>query len=370
MNKNKLPAKHSGKSHAFFSKIFSDVSVQDKINFARHLSIVIKAGLPILEGLKIIKKQTESKTLSSIIEQIVEDVSSGQFLATSLGRFPDIFSEFFVNIVRVGETSGTLSANFAYLADELKKSQDLANKVKSAMVYPLIIMIATASLTSFLVFFAFPKILPIFSTLHVNLPLSTRILIATSKFLINDWLYVVGGLAALFAVWKALFSFNAVKFFRDRFLFFIPVLSRLIIDINMANFTRILSVLLRGGIRIVEAVTITSQTFDNLVYRRELLSAAEEIRKGEPLASYLTRRKKFFPSLLSGLIEIGENTGNLQDNLIYLADYYKDEAELGLHDLTTLIEPLLLLTMGLLVGFVAISIITPIYQITQGVGTR
>ncbi|MDO8537151.1 MAG: type II secretion system F family protein [bacterium] len=352
----------------FFGGLISGVSIQDKINFARHLSIVVKAGLPILEGLKMIQKQTESKALVRVIEQIIRDVSDGQFLATSMERAPHVFDGFFVNIVRVGETSGTLAANLLYLAEELKKSHDLKSKIRSAMIYPVIIMIATITLISFLVFFAFPKILPLFASLHVELPLPTRILIAVSSFLLASGLWVLGGVAIALIGLRVLFLIPPIRLLFHKLLLILPIFGSLSVQINVANFTRILAVLLRGGIKIVEAVTITAATFDNLVYRQTLLYSAEQIKKGEQLASYLAAHRHTFPVLLSGLIEIGENTGNLEDNLIYLADYYREEAEHSIQNLTSLIEPLLLLTMGLVVGFVAISIITPIYKITQGVG--
>lgn len=341
--------------------------MQERINFARHLSIVIKAGLPILEGLRLIRRQTASRAVVSIIDQVIVDIGNGQFLANSLSRYPHVFDDFFISIVRVGETSGTLAQNLVYLADELKKSQDLRSKVRSAMIYPIIIMFATSGLVSFLVFFAFPKILPLFASLHVELPVTTRILIAIASFFLNYWQYLIGGLIALFIIVKVLLTLRPVRLISSRLILALPIFSKIIIDVNMANFTRILSVLLRGGIKIVEAVNITSQTFSNLVYRTELARAADGVQRGDQLAKYLAHDKKIFPQLLSGLIEIGENTGNLEDNLLYLADYYRDEAEVSIQNLTTLIEPLLLLLMGLVVGFVAVSIITPIYQITQGV---
>ncbi|MDP2599073.1 MAG: type II secretion system F family protein, partial [Candidatus Liptonbacteria bacterium] len=243
----------------FFGGLLSDVSIQDKVNFARHLSIVIKAGLPILEGLKMIQKQTPSKGLVSIIRQVTVDVSNGQFLAASLARFPAVFDGFFVNVVRVGEASGTLASNLLYLADELKKAHDLKSKVRSAMVYPVIIMFATIGLTSFLVFFAFPKILPIFASLHVELPITTRILILTSSFLLANGLYVLAGLVIFAIVLRILFMIPIFRYIADKALFYVPIFSGLTVNINMANLSRILSVLLKGGIKIVEAVNITAE---------------------------------------------------------------------------------------------------------------
>lgn len=351
----------------FTAFIKGSVSLENKINFARHLSIVVRAGLPILEGLRIIRKQTENRRLLVIIDNVIKDVSNGQFLATSLSRYPDVFDNFFVNVVRVGETSGTLADNLLYLAEELKKSRLLKNKIRSAMVYPFIIMIATTALVSFLIFFAFPKILPLFASLKIPLPLPTRILIAVSSFLIANGLWVLVFLAFFALGIKILFLVPAVRYIFDRMALSVPVISKIVINMNMSNITRVLAVLLKGGIHIVEALVITSQTIDNLVYRREMVHAAEEVKKGEQLAMHLAARRKIFPLLLSGLIEIGENTGNLEENLAYLADYYKTESETKIEGLTILVEPMLLLSMGLLVGFVAISIITPIYQITQGV---
>src|SRR3989344_254241 len=353
-----------------FSSFFRRVPLQDKINFARHLSLVIKAGLPILEGLPMIKKQTGSKVLSSVIDSLIVDVSNGQFLASSLERFPNIFDSFFVNVIRVGEASGTLANNLSYLSDELKKSQDLKNKIRSAMVYPIIVMVATIVLTSFLIFSVFPKILPIFASLHIKLPVSTKILIAVSQFLLANGLYVLIGLIVFLIAFRLSLLWRPMHKAFDRFILFLPVISRLTIDINAANFSRILGLLLKGGIKIVEAVGITGQTFNSLAYKDSMIGAAEEIKRGGRLSHFLSSERKIFPPLFSGLIALGESTGNLEDNLAFLSEYYKDEAEIKIHNLTTLIEPLLLLTMGLVVGFVAISIITPIYQITQGIGAQ
>jgi len=158
-----------------------------------------------------------------------------------------------------------------------------------------------------------------------------------------------------------------VKYILDYSIFFIPAVAPLVVAVNMVNFTRVLAMLLKSGVKIVEAVRITANTFDNIVYHRMLDAANEEIKKGGQLAGYLITHRKFFPPLLSGMIEVGENTGNLEDNLFYLSEYYDEEVDNKLHNMTSLLEPVMLLFMGLLVGFVAISLITPIYSLSQGV---
>jgi type II secretory pathway component PulF len=346
--------------------MFGRLRLQEKVNFSRHLAIIIKAGLPLFEGLKIIRRQSKSKTLRKILDQLIIDINNGQSLAHGLGRYRNIFGDFFISIVEVGESSGTLADNLLYLAEETKKSKQLQSKVRSAMIYPVILLIMTIAVSSFLAFFLFPKLITAFSSLNVELPATTKILLATLSFLREDGIYVLIIGVALSIAFRFLLKFDAVKYRFDYGLLYLPVVSKLIIHMNSANFTRILGILLKSGVKIVEAVTISSRTFNNLVYREALLHAAEEIRVGGTLAGYLTKNDRVFPSILSAMVEVGENTGNLEENLFYLADYYTEEVETSLKDLTSLVEPLILIFMGLVVGFVALSIITPIYSLTQG----
>ena len=330
--------------------------------------MVVKAGLPIFEGLTIIRQQAVSKTLQRIVDQTLEDVNNGKFLADSLERYTDIFGEFFVNIVRVGEASGTLSQNLLYLADELKKSKELRAKVRGAMVYPMIILFATLGLTSFLAFFILPKLIPVLYSLKVTLPPTTRFLLAAVDYARNYGLITLVAIAAGAVGFH--FAMKKIKPFRyvmHRLIFFIPVISNLVVDVNMVTFSRVLGMLLKSGVKIVEAVTITLRTLPNLVYQDLLTKADEEVKKGGQLATILGKHPSFFPVLLSGMIRVGENTGNLEENLFYVSEYYDEEVSNSLRNLTSFLEPIMLLIMGGMVGFVAISIITPIYSLSQGV---
>ncbi|MBI4086215.1 MAG: type II secretion system F family protein [Candidatus Liptonbacteria bacterium] len=347
---------------------FSRLSAQDKINFARHLAIVIKAGIPLYEGLVIINKQSDSKTLTRIVAQIQKDVANGRFLADSLERFTGVFGDFFINIIRVGEASGTLAQNLLYLADELKKRKGLRAKVRSAMVYPVVILVATIGVTGFLTFFVFPKLLPVLQGLNVKLPPSTVALIAVVDFLTLYGIEVIIGLAILIICLRILTTKVAsIRYAFHRAMLGTPALSKFSISLNVVSFSRILALLLKSGVKIVDALGITALTSDNLVYRNIVQEADEEVRKGGQLAPFLAKYPKFFPPLMTGMIQIGESTGNLTENLEYLSAYYEEEMSYKLESLTGLLEPALLLMMGLLVGFVAISIITPIYSISQGV---
>ncbi len=356
------------KGPGLFSRIFDRISVQERINFARHLALVVKAGLPVFEGLKIIEEQAESPVLKKVIESLMNDVNNGKFLADGLQKYEHLFGVFFINIVRVGEASGTLAKNLLYLADELGREKALQSKVRSAMVYPLVILVATIGVAGFLTFYVFPKLIPVFGSLNVQLPFTTRILLSTLNFLRAYGLQLLGGLIVFLVIARVVFKkVLPVRYVFDMLLLYIPVVSDLTISVNMVNFTRVLGLLLKSGVKIVEALDITKNTFNNLAYKRVLGAAGEEIRKGGQLGTYLAGSKRMFPPLVSGMVRIGESTGNLEENLEYLSQFYDDEVDTKLHSLTALIEPLMLLMMGLLVGFVALSIITPIYSISQGI---
>lgn len=351
-----------------FSRFFGRISVQDRINFARHLSLVIKAGLPIFEGLKIIQSQTESATLKKVLESLIADVNNGKFLADGLDKYQYLFGDFFVNIVRVGESSGTLSKNLLYLADELNRSKVLESKVRSAMIYPLVILCATLGVAGFLTFYVFPKLIPVFGSLNVSLPLTTVIMLSALHFLQTYGIQTFLGLIVFLIIVRILVKrVTGIRYMIDRLTLMIPVVSDLVVGVNMVNFTRVLGLLLKSGVKIVEALNITAATVTNLVYKRIILESSEEVKKGAQMGVYLSKHKHFFPPLVSGMVLIGESTGNLEENLEYLSTYYDEEVDNKLHSLTSLIEPLMLLVMGLLVGFVALSIITPIYSISQGV---
>jgi len=350
----------------FFKKLFNGVSDQEKINFARHLAVSIKTGMPLIEALSLIREQAGSKKFQKIIDTIIGDINNGQFLAQSLERFQFVFGDFFVNLVRVGETSGTLSSSLLYVALELKKQREINQKVRSAMVYPAVILVATLGITLFLTLFIFPKILPIFESLRVDLPITTRAVIFALNFMKAYGLLFVGGLIVLGLALRIILTLKKIHFLFDKLLLKIPFVSLLITNLTLANFSRSLGVLLKSGMTVLESMDVAKGTFHNLVYRREVEKVAEGVRRGESMARGLLQAKKFFPPLMIGMIQVGETTGNLEENLEYLAEYYESEVKETVDRLTTVIEPVLLIFMGVLVGFIALSIITPIYKITQG----
>jgi len=355
------------KFQRFFNGILGGISSQEKINFARNLSVGIKSGMPLIGILVLLKQQTTSKYFQRIIQGFIDNLNNGQSLAQALSNAKNVFDNFFISIVKVGESSGNLSSSLLYLSQELKKQREIKNKIKSALIYPVIIFCATIGITLFLTIFIFPKLLPVFSSLNIDLPISTKILIALLAFIKSYGLLSLGVLIALLIILKLLLKFKKARFAYDCFLLKLPFISKVIKEITLTSFTRSMHVLLKSGVIIMDALSITRNTFSNLYYKKEINNMIEYVRRGESLAHYLEQNPRFFPSMLTGMIKVGESAGKLEENLEYLSEYYESEVDETLKNLVTIIEPIMLLIMGLMVGFIAISIITPIYKVSQSV---
>jgi type II secretory pathway component PulF len=362
----KMPAAASLRSISFSSISFIRFSAKEQTLFAKRMSFLIKAGVPIVECLTLIRSQTKSKGKGKVYDAVIADVSSGQHLATSLGKFSRLFGDFAVNLIRVGENTGGLSQNLAYLADELQKKQALQRKVIGALIYPIFITVATLGVTTMLTAYIFPKLMPIFTSLHVELPLTTRVLIATSAYL-RDWGLLT--LLALIAFGGVLaFIRNKSEAFRmlgDRALLHIPFAGSITRSYNLTNFCRTLSLLLKSGIRVTQAIEITGETTKNRAYRAACAEISAKVMKGEPISKGLAAHPELYPDILTHMIAIGERTGNLSNTLSYLGELHESEVDELTKTLSSSIEPVLMIVMGLLVGTIAVSVITPIYSITQ-----
>ena len=343
------------------------LSVKEQTFFAKRLAFLMKAGVTMLDSMHILREQTRSRRYIAILDVVIHDIKNGQRLSKSLAKFPRAFGAFATGIIKVGESSGTLSSNLNYLADELKKTQNLKRKVIGALVYPAIITVATLGITALLTIYIFPKIMPIFTSLHITLPLTTRIMLFTSNFLLHWGLLL---LVLIFFVMIALYicvqSFYICHFYFDRVLLRLPIAGTLARRYNLAAFTRTLGILLKSGFTLSEALTVTSEITTNRVYRREIDALTNVVIRGDQISGYLKRRGgRLFPEILGQMVAVGERSGSLSDTFIYIAEHYDEEVEEYTKNLSGLIEPILMICMGLIVGFLAISVITPIYSITQ-----
>jgi len=344
----------------------SRFSIKKQTFFAKRLSFLIAAGVSMLESVHIIKKQTKSKTDVRIFEKIISDISNGHSLATALSRFKGVFGNFVINIIKAGESSGTLIQNLSYLADELKKKELLRKKIMGSLLYPIIITLATFGITGFLIAYIFPKILPIFQSLNAKLPLSTRIIIYISEVIRNYGIYILLSLILLIIGFFLIRKYvEKVRFVSDGLILRIPLFGVIVQNYNLTNTTRTLGLLLKSGISLNEALLITADTTENLQYKKAFEYTARGIMKGKNMSTLVAEFTPIFPDMMVHMLAIGEKSGNLSNTLIYLSEYYENEFDELNKNLSSSIEPVLMIMMGILVGFVAISVITPIYEITN-----
>jgi len=346
-------------------RFFMRVSLRDQILFIKQAAILLRAGVPLFSSLQMLKEQSRTKSMKMIMDQVIRDVENGQYLATALGKFKKIFGELTINIIAVGEISGNLSNNLDHLAISLKKRQALRRKVVSASVYPIFIIIATLAISVMLTVFVFPKIIPVFQSINYELPWTTKFLIWINTTVKNYGIFIGAGVIALIAGLFFLIRIPKVHFWYDTLLVKAPLIKQLVQTYNTANICRTMGLLLNSGATVVSAFNITSHTTVNLVYKKELNHIAEQLIKGEKISTQINKDHKLFPIMVGQMIAVGESTGKLSETFIYLADIYEEEMDEITKNLSTTLEPMLLIFMGVLVGFIAISIITPIYGITQ-----
>jgi type II secretory pathway component PulF len=342
------------------------ISTADKIVFVKHLAVMLKAGLTVSESLEIVLSQAKGK-FKKILEAVQYSVESGNSLAGSLAKFPKVFSNILVNTALAGEASGTLEKNLDNVSEQLKKNHELVTKVKSAMVYPVIVMIGTLILGIAMSYLVLPKITPMFEGLKIKLPFYTRALVWFSHFMQEYgiiFIVILAAAAGIF-VWVAKQPF--AKPVTHFILLNTPIIKNITHNANLANFCRTLGTLLKSGLNIDVALNITKDTAGNYYYAKTLKIISDRISQGAKLSDNLNEFSRLFPRLLTSMIRVGEKSGKLEESLFYLAEFYEAEVDVATKTLSTAIEPILLIVIGVSVGGLAISIISPIYQITGNV---
>jgi type IV pilus assembly protein PilC len=366
-----IAAPPHGFGHAALSGVtkagFGHVSLLDKVIFARHLSLMLRSGLALIEALEVIKEQTTSKKMGRVISGVLKDISNGATLADSLEKYPRVFSNIFVGMVRVGEASGTLERNLEYVAGVLEKDYELRKKVIAALIYPIIILVATFFVAAAMTIFVLPKLVKMFETFKISLPLATRIFLGLAKFMVANGLYVFIGAVVLVVVIRILVRARPTRPFFHLINIHLPFLKRVIRNINLARAMTVLAVLLKSGVTINEGLAITAKTIDNARYRQIFEGAVVAVKKGTSLSAAL-RDNPLIPVMTSRMIAVGEKTGKLEENLFYLSDFYSGEVEQATKNLSSVIGPVLMIVIGVVLGLLAIAIISPIYQFTGSLG--
>lgn len=346
------------------------ISNLEKVTFTKHLSLTLKAGLTLNDSLKILKGQTTSFQMKKIIANLIKIVEGGKPLSSGLARYPRFFSDFYINIVRAGEKSGTLEENLEHLSLQMTKDLELRRRVKSAMAYPIVVLTATVILGVSLALLVFPKLARLFKTFKVELPLLTRMLLAVTDFLQHWAAYTGLAIVILVFVLRWLLRRKAVRPHFHKFILKLPLFGKIAQNLNLARFARILGSLLKSGLPIVQSLEITADTLNNFSFKISLKKANQEVEKGESFSKSLAAHSAIFPPMVFQMIAVGEKTGRLEETLFYLAEFYEDEVDTATKNLSTILEPIILIVIGVVVGGVALAIITPLYQLTASLKIR
>jgi len=339
------------------------LSFQDKMMFTKHLSTMIKVGITVTESLEILASQAKRQAVKDMYEDMIDMISSGQTLANALKKYNNIFSEIFVNMIETGEASGNLEKTLEYLDIQLEKEYEIRKKVITAFVYPAVIISLTLTMAIGIVIFIMPKIIKVFESFDMVLPLPTRILIGFSNLLTQKTLLSLGILELTITFFTVIFRLKALKPFWHKITIYLPVFGGIIIASNLARIARTLNSLLQSGVPIIDTLEITGNMISNTQYKRAVYAASEKVEQGGKLGDSFEDYKRIFPDLATKMFYIGERTGSLETTTEKLAQLYEAAVDSKTKNLSVLLEPLLLVFMGVLVGGIALAIIFPIYQL-------
>lgn len=343
------------------------VPLKEKIAFIQNLDLLLRSGVSAPRAMRIIAKQTGNKKFKNTINTMAGNVEAGKSMHETMADFPKIFSHIFVSMIEVGEISGNLEKSLEYLRIQLQREADLKSKTKGAMIYPGVIISAMVVVGIALAIFVLPSLTATFKESDVPLPLTTKIVVFISDFMAaNSVLVVVGLLGAVGGVIAAMRTASGKRLL-DGFLLNMPLVNPVVKKINMARFSRILGSLMKSGISVVQGLEVTSQAMDNVYYREVLTEAGEAVKIGKPLTEALGEHSKLFPFIVTQMLSIGEETGNLENILDQLAEHFEAEVDDTMKNMSSIIEPLLLLVIGGVVGFLALALISPIYNISNSI---
>lgn len=345
--------------------LFTRIPLSEKIFFAENLRVMVKAGLSISEALETLALQTQNKSFHNTLLEIKEGVMKGNMLGDMLIKYPKIFSNFFINMVRVGEVSGNLEKNLQELTIQMKKDHELTSKVRGAMIYPAVVVVATIGIGILMFIYVIPNVISVFAEVQVKLPLATRMLILISTILTDYGIFA--GLSAIALIAGFIFGIRTEKGKKiwDKLLLGMWIIGPIVKKVNLARFSRTTSALLKTDIPVVESFKITSTILGNVFYKNICLKVSQQITQGTAINSILKEEPKLFPPMVTEMVLVGEKSGTLDELLNEIAVFYEEEVYDITRNLSSIIEPILIVFLGVVVGFMAFAIISPIYTLTQ-----
>ncbi|MEX1112360.1 MAG: type II secretion system F family protein [Candidatus Andersenbacteria bacterium] len=347
------------------SAIFQRIPIIEKVLFARYFALMLRAGLDVKRALSTLQMQTRSKPMKEALGAVHQGIERGQTLADSMAGYPQAFSPLFISFVKVGESTGRLQESLEILAAQLQKEFELRRAIRGGMLYPIVILVALVAVGFAMMVFVIPKLVEVFDGFDVELPLMTRILITMSEFFETFWyLVLLGGFGIFAGIWSLL-RVQSVKETVMHGLLFSPIIGPIMQQINLARFSRNLSSLLSSGVSFIESLQILGSNTPHPSYAHVFQAAEDHVKQGKTLSEFLIDFKRLFPPLVTNIIRVGEETGELDEVLKEVALFYEGEVDQTMKNLTSIMEPILMVAIGLAVGALAISIISPIYSLVN-----
>jgi type IV pilus assembly protein PilC len=347
-------------------KKMGSIGLRDIVVFTRQFSTMINAGLPLVQALDILSKQSENKALQAVTREVVFDVESGQTVAEALRKRPKAFNELYVNMVAAGEAGGILDTILMRLATFIEKTDALVRKVKGAMIYPVVIMTVAAAAIAILLIFVIPTFEKMFGGVGLALPLPTRIVIGASKILQNYWWAMLGGAAGGAAMLNRYYATDSGRLKVDTLLLKMPVLGDVLRKSAVSRFTRTLGTLISSGVSILDGLEITARTSGNRVIQNAIMASRASIAGGETISGPL-QKSGVFPPMVISMIAVGEQTGGLDEMLGKIADFYDEEVDAAVSGLLALLEPLMIVFLGVVVGGMVVAMYLPIFDMMNTV---
>lgn len=355
----------SFKKAIHFLEKLQPISATDKLFFIQHLGVMMRAGIPLATALDALAKQTKNPRLTAILTKAQKRVLSGEPLSNALEEHSKVFDTLFISMIRIGETGGMLEDVLKQLYVRLKKEHQLIGRVRGALAYPVVVLIAMVGIGIGVIVFVVPQFISIFAEVELELPLMTRILIAVSETIRNYGIFVAGAAIALIVAFITTIRTPKGKWYFHGILLSLPIMGTIIKKINLARFCRTLSSLLTTDIKIVESVSITADTLGNVHYQHAVNEAAERIGKGREINKVLAEYPKLFNHVTLQMISVGEESGQVDEVLAELAQFYEEEIEEVMNTLPSIIEPIIIIILAVGIGGMAIAIITPMFELTN-----
>ena len=338
------------------------VPVKQKVVFVRQLATTIKAGLPISQAITTIKNQVTNQNLKILLEQVSRDIEGGTSLSSSFSQFPDTFSQVDITLIASGETSGTLDKVLLRLADTTESDYRISKKMRSAFIYPAFVMVVVIGVVVLLSVYVMPEMKKLFDSFNAQLPLITRMLISFSGLVSNYGLIM---LAVILAIGAGIYRYIHTPqgcYIRDSLIIKVPIIGGFLVKVYTARLTRTLAGLVGSGVALVDALAISSKSMGNMIYEKSVKAASEKVKSGIPLSAYINH-DELFDGMVPQMIKVGEETGELDTMLSNLADYFDEEVDNFVKSLSSIIEPVLIVIMGVFVAVILIAIMLPIYSI-------